>query len=108
MLRYRATRDPAAIDEAVKSLESAVASIRSGGDRHRLAIAVSNLGAARSWRYEQTEKDEDLDAAIGYCREAVAMTADNDPYYSMALSNLASILMSHWREPATCPTGPRR
>jgi tetratricopeptide (TPR) repeat protein len=87
--RFRHDRHLASLDEAVHFLRDAV--VGSGTSAHR-GRYLSNLAVALRARHDATGRIEDLDAAVGAGRAAVATAAPDDRERGRYLSNLATAL----------------
>ncbi|KAK3938436.1 CHAT domain-containing protein [Diplogelasinospora grovesii] len=88
--KYRRTKDPADICQAIFYLELAI-DFSPPNLPDRLSW-LSNLGTISSWRYEQTGALSDLEYAISRTEQAMKTMPDNHPNRALSHSSLGDLL----------------
>jgi len=95
--KYERTKDVADLSAAISHAESAIAI--SSGDVVNDAAELNYLGVMKLWRYQRTNKLEDLDDVISNVRTVIdSLAIDHSAQADSARHNLASMLLSRFQE----------
>ena len=94
LLRYRASKDSAHLDQAITVLQIIVNDREPGADPRTLAAGLATLGTALADRYNLTSADADAAAAQRACQQAIALAPDDDIRHDAYCASLASIMAS--------------
>lgn len=92
LLRYRAGKDRAHLDQAITVLQTIVNDREPGADPRMLAAGLATLGTALADRYRLTSMDADAAAAQRACQQAIALTPADDVRHDAYCASLASIM----------------